>query len=218
MNCRERRRQRRAMRHKRILLFTALLATALVGLQQGVKGGGVVQTESQGMDSSVYRVSPMHFSVKERHYVPMMLGRIEKAHEAVMILLGYENFNPMNPFNLSFYQKVSSTFTSLNSRIEKALPAYYRAKDVLVIFTYIIYCAMYDYAALENDTRPELKKLINLLGTLADYLIPEDSPLVDPMNTVYWATREELQQTTDFTCGGRIEWLPSELEKKRNAA
>ena len=136
----------------------------------------------------------------------------------MMLLLGYENFNPNNQLNLYFYQKVSESFTSLNSRIEASLPAWHRAKDVLIIFTYLIYCAMYDYAALENDTRPELKKLVNLLGTLANYLLPEDSPLIEPFNAVYWSTREELQQTTDFTAGGRIEWLPSELELKRNAA
>ena len=86
------------------------------------------------------------------------------------------------------------------------------------MLTYVLYCAMYDYAALENDQRPELKKLVNLLGTLSNYLLPEDSPLIEPFNAVYWATREELQQTTDFTAGGRIEWLPSELELKRSAA
>ena len=75
MNCRERRRQRRAMRHKRIVLFTALLGTAIVGLQHGVKGGGVVKTEFSIPFDSVYRVSPMHFSWKERRYIPMMLGK-----------------------------------------------------------------------------------------------------------------------------------------------
>jgi hypothetical protein len=50
------------------------------------------------------------------------------------------------------------------------------------------------------------------LNTLADRLLPKDSPLVHPMSEAYWLTRDAWQEYPDWTRGGTLEWTPSEQE------
>lgn len=210
MNKKQMRNEKRrlaAIRRDRLKIFIVMLIPTMIAWKIGMNGGG--------QDGSIYyhiiKVNP-----RQKSYIAMQIGRIDKARDAlVRNVISLEAFQNVGK---NFYATADEKLQLIAERIVAELPEEEDHFQQMVVLTYVLYCAMYDYAALENDTRPELKKLVNLLGTLSNYLLPEDSPLVDIMNAVYWSTREELQQTKDFTCGGRIEWLPSELEIKRNAA
>lgn len=97
-------------------------------------------------------------------------------------------------------------------------------EDFMIIETYLLYAALHDYAILRNDSRPALRYMVQTLGTLVNRLMPKDSPLVEPMNKVYWATRDTWQENPDWTSGGELEWGESEQDKylrekeKENAA
>lgn len=210
MNKKQKRNEKRrlaAIKRDRLKTFIAILIPTMVAWKIGMNGGG--------NDGPLY-YSPIEVTSRQKQYISMQIGRIDKARDALIRkVISLEAFEKVGK---NFYETADEKLQNIALKIVNILPEEQTHFDQTAVLTYILYCAFYDYAALENDNRPELKKLINLLGTLADYIMPEDSPLVDPMNAVYWSTREELQQTKDFTDGGRIEWLPSELEKKRNAA
>lgn len=199
-------RREKAIRRMRLIRFVSLLAPVIFGWQMGVKGGGEV---------SGFPIPAIETSDKERRYILMQMGRVDKAHEDMMTALGAENFDPAKT---RFYKHLDDRFKFLRKHIADVLPNGYSAKDALIVCTYIVYTSLYDYAALEADDRPQLRKLVQVLGQLANYLLPAKSPLCGPMNTVYWATRDDLQAHPDWTRGGTLEWLPSVDERARGAA
>lgn len=210
MNKKQMRNEKRrlaAIRRDRLKTFIVMLIPTMMAWKIGMNGGG--------QDGSIYYHS-IKVTPRQKSYIAMQIGRIDKARDAlVRNVISLEAFQNVGK---NFYATADEKLQLIAQGIVAELPEEEDHFQQMVVLTYILYCAFYDYAALENDQRPELKKLVNLLGTLSNYLLPEDSQLVDIMNSVYWATREYLQQTKDFTAGGRIEWLPSELEKKRSAA
>ena len=145
----------------------------------------------------------------------MQAGRINKARDALVHnCMGIEAFDT----GKAFYRTADEKLQDVSARIVEALPAEQTHFDQLAVLSYVLYCAFYDYAALEDDTRTELRKLVQVLGQLANYLLPAKSPLCGPMNQVYWATRDDLQAHPDWTRGGTLEWLPSVDERARGAA
>ena len=193
-------RREKAIRRMRLIQFVSLLAPVIFGWQMGVKGGGEV---------SGFPIPVVETSYKERRYILMQMGRVDKAHEDMMTALGAENFDPEKT---RFYKHLDDKFQFLRRHIADVLPKTYSAKDALIVCTYIV------YAALEADDRPQLKHLISVLGTFANHILPAGSPLCGPMNAVYWATRDDLQQTTDWTLGGTLNWQPSEDERAMGIA
>ena len=86
-------------------------------------------------------------------------------------------------------------------------------EDFIIMETYLLYAAVHDYIILRDDRRATLRYFCQTLGTLADRLMPKDSPLVEPMSRVYWATRDAWQENPDWTRGGELEWGESEQDK-----
>ena len=199
-------RREKAIRRMRLINFVSLLAPVIFGWQMGVKGGGEV---------SGFPIPAIETSDKERRYILMQMGRVDKAHEDMMNALGAENFDPEKQ---RFYKDLEDRFQFLRKHIADVLPKTYSAKDALIVCTYIVYTSLYDYAALESDDRPQLRKLVQVLGQLANHLLPAGSPLCGPMNAVYWATRDDLQAHPDWTRGGTLEWLPSDDERAMGLA
>lgn len=202
----EAKRRAQAIRRMRLQTFIALLIPVMAGWQIGVKGGG----NDGWIHYNAVEVTPA-----QKRYILMQAGRINKARDAlVRECMGLEAFD----VGKSFYRTADDKFQHLAELIVDALPSSQTHYQQMVCLTYIIYCAFYDYAALEADDRPQLKHLISVLGTFANHVLPAGSPLCGPMNAVYWATRDDLQASPDWTRGGTLEWLPSEDEKAMRAA
>lgn len=195
-----------AIRRMRLQTFIALLIPVMAGWQIGVKGGG--------KDGYIY-YNPVEVTPAQKRYILMQAGRINKARDTlVRECMGLEAFN----VGKSFYRTADDKLHHLAELIVDALPSSQTHYQQMVCLTYIVYCAFYDYAALEGDTRTQLKHLIAVLGAFANHLLPAGSPLCGPLNAVYWATRDDLQQTTDWTLGGTLNWQQSEDEKAMGIA
>lgn len=202
----EAKRREMAIRRMRLQTFIALLIPVMAGWQIGVKGGG--------NDGYIY-YNPVEVTPAQKRYILMQAGRINRARDVlVRECMGLEAFN----VGKSFYRTADDKLLHLAELIVDSLPSSQTHYQQMVCLTYIIYCAFYDYAALEGDTRTQLKHLIAVLGAFANHLLPAGSPMCGPMNAVYWATRDGLQANPDWTRGGTLEWLPSEDEKAIIAA
>jgi hypothetical protein len=166
----------------------------------GMKGGG--------QRGSMY-FKPVEVDAKEARYIKMMSGKIGKARDAVVRMLGVDSFD----MGMAFYRTADEKLQVVSHSVIKHLPEDGTRADQMRVITYIIYTAFYDLRWLTEDQRPEVKHLVSVLGTLADHLILRDSPLVHPMNRVYWETRDLIQEYPDWTLGGTVEWGESEQAK-----
>ena len=203
----EARRREKAIRRMRLQTFIALLIPVMTGWQIGLKGGGY---------DGYIRYNAIEATPKERRYILMQCGRINKARDVlVRECMGLESFKSAGN---AFFATADQKLVSIAEKIINALPEDQTHYEQTAVLTYVLYCAFYDYAALEADDRPQLRHLISVMGILANHIIPAGSPLAGPMNAVYWATRDDLQANPDWTRGGTLEWLPSEDEKAIIAA
>lgn len=110
-----------------------------------------------------------------------------------------------------FYRDAERKLHMIEEATRKAWPDGTR-EDYLIMQTYLLSCAVYDWRALNDDHRQPLRYFEQALNTLADRLLPRESPLVWPMNEAYWSTRDAWQENPDWTRGGTLEWTPSEQE------
>lgn len=199
-------RKEKAIRRMRLQTFIALLIPVMAAWQIGVKGGGY--------DGDIY-YRPVDVSPEQRRYILMQAGRINKARDVlVRECMGLEAFNT----GKSFFRTADEKLHDISYRIFAELPESQTRADYMTVLTYILYAALHDYRELEDDTRSQLRKLEMVLGQLANHLMPAGSPLCGPMNNVYWATRDDMQATTDWTLGGTLNWQPSEDEKAMGIA
>lgn len=179
----------------------------MAGWQIGLKGGGY---------DGFIRYNAIEADPKERRYILMQCGRINKARDGlVQECMGLEAFKQAGK---AFFETADKKLMSIAEKIINALPEGQTHYEQTAVLTYILYAAFYDYSFLENDKRPQLKHLISVIGCLANHIIPAGSPLCAPLNAVYWATRDDLQANPDWTRGGTLEWLPSEDEKAMRSA
>lgn len=194
-------RRREAVRRMRLHTFIALLIPVMDAWEVGLKGGGQIAEMK-------YRA--VELSPKEARYVKMQAGKVNKARDAVVRLLGLASFEKIGK---NFYATADEKLQIVSRAIYDALPEDCPHDDEVRVLTYILYAAFHDLRILTNDGRPEVKRLVSALGCLADYLIPHDSHLVHPMSDVYWKTRDALQEDPDWTRGGEIEWGESAQDK-----
>lgn len=189
-----------AMRRMRLQTFICILIPLLNGWTIGLKGGG---------QDGYVRYNAIEAEPKERRYILMQCGRISKLRDALIRASGIDSFRGVGN---SFFEDVDRKLVGIAEKIIAALPEEQTHYEQTAVLTYIIYAAFHDYAELENDRRPELKNLVSAMEAMANHLIPAGSTLCGPLNAVYWATRDDLQQTTDWTLGGTLNWQPSEDE------
>ena len=193
-------RKERAIRRMRLQTFIALLIPVMIGWRIGINGGGY---------EGKFYYNKIEVSPKEKKYISMQIGLINKTREILVHeCLGIQSFYT----GQSFYETANDKLKHISELIVEALPDSQTHYDQMVVLTYIIYAAFHDYAELEDDRRNPLKQLVSALKALANHLIPAGSPLCGPLNDVYWKTRNDLQQTTDWTLGGTLNWQPSEDE------
>ena len=199
----EARRREMAIRRMRLQTFIALLIPVMQGWIIGLKGGGY---------DGYIRYNAIEAAPKEKKYILMQAGRINKARDTlVREAMGLEAFKAAGN---AFFATADKKLMSIAEKIVSSLPDTQTHYEQTAVLTYILYCAFYDYAALEADDRPQLKHLISVLGTFANHVLPAGSPLCAPFNRVYWATRDDLQANPDWTRGGTLEWLPSKDERE----
>lgn len=190
----------------RIQTFVCMLIPLLNGWTIGLKGGG---------HDGYVRYNAIETEPKERRYILMQCGRISKTRDALIKAMGLDSFRRVGN---SFFEDVDRKLVGIAEKIIAALPEEQTHYDQTAILTYIIYAAFHDYTELEDDRRPELKDMVSALKALSNHLIPAKSALCDPLNAVYWTTRDNLQQTKDWTLGGSLTWLPSEDERAMGIA
>ena len=200
-------RRREAIRRLRLHTFIAILIPIMDAWEVGLKGGG--------QRGSMY-FKPVEVDAKEARYIKMQSGKIKKAQDEVVRMLGVSSFN----VGMSFFRTADTKLQLVSNSVIKHLPVDASRADQLRTITYIIYTAFHDLRILTDDQRPEVKKLISVLGALANHFIDRDSPLVHPMSWAYWETRDAMQEFPDWTRGGEVEWGPSEqdLYEKAKAA
>jgi hypothetical protein len=196
---RDEERRREAIRRLRLHTFIAILIPIMDAWEVGLKGGG---------EKGQMSFKAVDVEAKEARYIKMQMGKIAKARDAVVRMLGVDSFN----VGMSFYRTADEKLQTISNAVIKHLPADASRADQLRTITYIIYTAFHDLRILTDDQRPEVKKLISVLGALANHLIDRDSPLVHPMSWAYWETRDTVQEFPDWSRGDEIEWGPSEQD------
>ena len=199
-------RRMEAMRRMRIQTFVCMLIPLLNGWTFGLRGGG---------QDGYVTYNAIEAEPKERRYILMQCGRISKLRDALIRASGIDSFRRVGN---SFFEDVDRKLVGIAEKIIAALTEEQTHYEQTAVLTYITYAAFHDYAELTDDIRPELKDLVSAMKAMANHLIPAGSPLCGPLNAVYWATRDELQQTTDWTLGGTLNWQPSEDEKAMGIA
>ena len=199
-------RRAEAMRRMRLQTFISILIPMLHAWTIGLKGGGY---------DGYVRYNAIEAAPKERRYILMQCGRISKLRDKLVKAIGLESFRRIGN---AFFETADRKLVGIAEKIIESLPEEQTHFDQSAIMTYIIYAAFHDYAELEDDRRPELKALISSMKAMANHLIPAGSHLCAPLNAVYWSTRDDLQQTTDWTFGGTLNWQPSEDEKAMGIA
>lgn len=197
---RDEERRKEAIRRLRLHTFIAILIPIMDAWEMGMKGGG--------QRGSMY-FKPVEVDAKEARYIKMQSGKIKKAQDEVVRMLGVNSFN----VGMSFFRTADEKLQAISNAVIKHLPADASRADQLRTITYIIYTAFHDLRIITDDQRPEVKKLISALGALANHLIDRDSPLVHPMSWAYWETRDAMQEYPDWSRGGEVEWGESEQTK-----
>lgn len=198
-------RRRAAIRRMRLQTFIAILIPVMDAWEVGLKGGG--QLGSMSFKS-------IETDAKTARYVKMMLGKIRKARDAVVRVIGIDSFD----VGKNFYVTADEKLQIVSNAVIQHLPENADRVDQMRVITYLTYMAFYDLRILTDDQRPEVKKLVSALGCLADYLIKPDSPLVMPMNKAYYATRTAVQGSDEVWYELDWETAPQEVWIKEHAA
>ena len=193
-------RRREAILRLRLHTFIAILIPIMDAWELGMKGGG----KKVQMEYKAIEVPP-----KVASYIKMMSGKINKARDEVVRLLGVESFD----VGMAFYRTADDKLQEISAACIKHLPEDAGRYDQMRVMTYLIAAAFHDLRIITQDLRPEVKRLAAAIEGLANYLIKPDSHLVQPMSNAYWETRDVMQEFPDWTCGGVIEWGPSEQDK-----
>lgn len=131
----------------------------------------------------------------ERRFLKMQIAKCFKATQVVVRMLHKKEQWPSQ--SSTFFIDASAIFRDLLQRIctSPTTPQMCRHMDVHSVLTYLIYAALYEWQSMEQDERKdteEVQYMIKIFGVLADHLIPNDSPFLQTMNDVFWATRNSL--------------------------
>lgn len=194
---RDEERRREAIRRLRLHTYIAILIPIMDAWLVGMAGGG----KRGQLEFKSINVPP-----KIARYIKMQAGKINKARDSVVTMLGVKSFD----VGMSFYRTADEKLQELSAACIKYLPLQADRYDQMCVMTYLIYTAFYDLRILTDDQRPEVKALVSALGALANHLIDRDSPLVHPMSYAYHETKDIMQEYPDWSRGGEVEWAESE--------
>jgi hypothetical protein len=168
------RRQRQAQQRMRLHTFSALALMVLTKWQ----------------DNAILLDDIKHLPANERRYIPMQVARCKRSVETVVRMLN--RTDGWAAPNSAFFNDASDKIQTLLTSVCNVLPETCRGIDIHSVMTYLIYAALYEWQAMVMDDRKEVQQMISALGAFADHLIKNDSPLLTPMNIVFWNTRSYL--------------------------
>lgn len=174
-------RQREARRRVRLQHFVALLISITDAWQVGLAGGG---------QTAHAKYAAIETTEKEKKFILSQLEKITKWRREVIDLIGEDAFRHGKQFYVDAERKLKLAERKTNDLLDATIPN----RDFMAVVTYVLYAAFHDLAILEQDNRRPVRYLIQTLGTLADTLLPADSPHIMAMNAVYYATRDEWQE------------------------
>lgn len=195
-------RQKEARRRMCLHHFLALCVCFEYAWAYGLDGGGSTDAGTTYL--------PVNLPPAERKFVIEQWQKIVKWR--MKLVEGLNDGRNWERGKQGFYTDANAKLEMIEDKAKEFWPEGTR-EDFLIIQTYILHAAFHDYAILRDDRRPALRYLAQTLGTLVNRLMPKDSPLVEPMNKVYWATRDAWQEWPDWTRGGELEWGESEQDK-----
>ena len=178
-------REARIQAARQRMLFHKFVALALLCLDQWQKSADI-QDDIAGLPTN------------ERRFFTMQIAKcLKRVQDVVRILHNAETW-PKSPTG-AFYQDASDQEHRLLHIIcfdTPSMPKACRCMDVHAVITYLIYCCINDWFAMHMDSEiaqtAEFADMYLALKAFANHVIAADSPLIVPLNEVYWSTRESL--------------------------
>jgi hypothetical protein len=167
-------RQQAARQRMRLHTFTALALMLL--------------TKSQ--DNDIIREDMRTLPANERRYIPMQVARCKRSCEAVVRMLNRADQWPAT--SSAFFEDASDKVQTLLTAVCNVLPLTCSGIDIHIVMTYLIYAALYEWQAMAQDERAEVQRMIADMHAFADHILQNDSPLLLPMNRVFWSMRDFL--------------------------
>ena len=136
----------------------------------------------------------------ERRFIKMQRSKcLLRTQAAVRLLNEKEHYAPGGS---AFFRDASNEAVALMKKVCDApsMPETCRYMDVHAAVTYVMYAALRDWEAMEvmggkEDSLcrcPEVMDMISAIGIFCDHLVPLGSFLAQPINDVYWSTRDGL--------------------------
>lgn len=168
------RRQQQARQRMRLHTFTALALKLL----------------TEWKNNALILDDLKSYPTNERRYIPMQIAQCHKACEAVVRMLNKQDQWPAP--SSSFFEDASHKIQTLLAAVCNTMPETCRAIDIQIVMTYILYASLYEWEALAQDVKPEVHHMIRTIGAFADHVLQNDSPLLLPMNRVFWSMRDFL--------------------------
>ena len=199
---RDEERRREAIKRNRLKHLLGLLLHVQVSWEHGFIGGGKAWGASY---------APVELKGGRLGMAKILWAKLNTAR--INLFDAYNFHSEFQRSGKAFYQDGDKVITNLSLEIIKALPEEASYTDGLVVLTYLCHAFLHDLRILEDDNRIELLMLDKALASFANWLLPQDSPLVKPLNVVYAAQRDTVLCSPDWTRGGTLEWGESEQDK-----
>ena len=171
-------RQKAARKRLRLPLLLTMLQPSLDSWEYGIKGG-----ETVTLDKHSYTYAALDVPEKEKRVIRMMLGKIKKAQTDAIKEIGPEVFTKLPK---KFYDDADERIVMVEQATVKVCPDDTDLATYQRVITYVIYSVLLDYYISTNERRPGMMRLLSCLSGLCNYLIPPASPLITPINEVYW--------------------------------
>jgi hypothetical protein len=151
----------------------------------------------------------------ERRFLKMQVAKCHKSVQAVVRMLHAQTQWPSQ--SSAFFQDASALMQMLLERVCNAerMPEYCTYIAVQSVVTYLVYAAIYELQAMVFDERAEVQAMLRDMGILGDHLIQNDSPYLDALNDVFWATRNTMHAGAPLPVWDFSKCLPGSAEYTR---
>lgn len=176
-------RQAAARRRLRLNAFCLILAPVMDAWRLGMQGGGV---------QAGITYPPIEPPKPLRRFIRQQCARVVKWHGLVIEQLSGESAH--RSMGARFFSDACAKLQLVERAAEAAAP-HASAYALLTMKTYLVCAAIHDLMLIDPACASyPLRMLRQTLSTLADKLLPPESPLILPMNWAYYQTRDVLQE------------------------
>lgn len=163
---------RAARQRKRLQMFIALISMILDGWHR------------QDISDDIDGLPP-----NERRFLRMQIAKCEKSVNAAIAVV----YSKSPASDNAFCDDTKDVLKMLLHEVcsFRTMPEVCSYMDIHAVMSYLVYAALYELWRMEDQCQ-EVITLIRNLGVLCDHIIPNDSPLLLPMNGIFWTTRDRL--------------------------